>query len=91
MIGSFKCADTEALFNGVRVPGFQQIEGVARRKLMRLHAAADMRDLKSPGSQPEKLAGKRAGQWSIRINDKWRLCFKWSNGRADGVEITDYH
>lgn len=91
MIGSFKCSDTEALFNGERVLNFRQFESPARRKLQMLHAATELRDLRSPGSQLEKLKGNRAGQWSIRINARWRLCFVWKDGGAHDVEITDYH
>jgi toxin HigB-1 len=61
-------------------------------KLQQLHAAGDLRDLRVPlSNQLEKLAGERRGQWSIRINDQWRICFEWDEGYADSVEICDYH
>jgi len=64
----------------------------AKRKLLMLHAAAELKDLKSPpGNRLEKLSGDRNDQWSIRINDQYRICFVWQNGDAWEVEITDYH
>lgn len=69
-----------------------EIQSRALRKLQMLHAAADLRDLKLPRSnQLERLEGDRAGRWSIRINDQWRVCFRWNAGNADGVEMCDYH
>jgi proteic killer suppression protein len=65
---------------------------VAMRKLEWLHAARDLNDLRvPPGNRLEKLSGNRAGQYSIRINDQWRLCFEWRDGDAWGVEMVDYH
>jgi proteic killer suppression protein len=77
-----------------RVPkGFPpDLVAVARRKLGWLDAAAALRDLASPpGNRLESLSGDRQGQHSIRINDQWRICFRWSDGGADDVEIVDYH
>ncbi|MBI4584849.1 MAG: type II toxin-antitoxin system RelE/ParE family toxin [Planctomycetes bacterium] len=92
MISSFKCADTQALFGGFHPARFRAFERVAVRKLQMLDDATDLRDLGGiPGNRLEGLSGDRQGQWSIRINDQWRLCFFWNNGEAFEVEIVDYH
>lgn len=92
MITSFKCRDTQSLFHGKRVARFVNIEGVAMRKLQQLHAAADLNFLKiPPGNQLEALKGDRVSQYSIRINGRWRVCFKFADGNATDVEIVDYH
>jgi proteic killer suppression protein len=93
VIGSFKCSDTERLASGFRVRRFVNFERVAQqRKLEMIHNAANLEDLRiPPGNRLEKLAGDRDGQYSIRINDQWRICFEWREGRAYGVEIVDYH
>ena len=92
MIRSFRDADAEALFRDEMVPRFRNIERVARRKLSLLHHARTIGDLRvPPGNRLEPLTGDRAGQWSIRINDQFRICFAWKNGGADEVEIADYH
>jgi proteic killer suppression protein len=92
MIKSFHCRDTENLFNDLTVGRFRAIEGVARRKLEILDAAARLEDLKAPpGNRLEMLKGNRAGQFSIRVNDQWRICFRWKGKDAFGVEIVDYH
>ena len=92
MIRSFKCPDTAALAQGVRVRRFVNIEAVARRKLRQIHIAGRLDDLKvPPGNRLEALKGRRAGLFSIRINDQWRVCFRWSEGGAEDVEIVDYH
>lgn len=92
MIKSFKCADTERLFHDVLVARFRSIERPARRKLLYLHRARTLDDLKQPpGNRPEALKGNRKGQHSIRINEQWRICFKWSGGDVYDVEIVDYH
>lgn len=92
MIKSFRCSDTEALFNRKRVRRFVNIEAVARRKLVSLHAAAVLEFLRvPPGNRLEALMGDRAGQHSIRINDQFRVCFRWVAGNAEDVEIVDYH
>ena len=92
MIQSFACKDTEALFNSYSVRRFKSIERVARRKLLMLHAATVLDSMRvPPGNRLEALVGDRKGQHSIRINDQWRVCFKWKNGDAFDVEIVDYH
>lgn len=92
MILSFRCADTEALYVRRRVARFGNIESVARRKLEQLHMAGRIDDLRvPPHNRLEKLKGDRAGQWSIRINDQFRVCFRWTARGAEGVEIVDYH
>ena len=92
MIRSFTCAETEALFNSYAVSRFKNIERVARRKLLQLHATTDLNSLRiPPGNQLESLKGDRKGQHSIRINDQWRVCFVWRDDGAYRVEIVDYH
>jgi proteic killer suppression protein len=92
MIRSFKCSDTAALAGGVRVRRFVNIEAVARRKLRQLEIAGRLDDLKvPPGNRLEALKGRRVGQFSIRINDQWRVCFRWTAGGVEDVEIVDYH
>jgi len=92
MIVSFKDGDTEQLAGGRRVKRFQSIEAVARRKLRQLEIAGRLDDLRvPPGSRLEQLRGDRAGQHSIRINDQYRVCFRWTSGGAEDVEIVDYH
>lgn len=92
MIHTFACADTEALFCSRPVPRFRNIERVARRKLLQLHAATDLASLRiPPGNQLESLKGERRGQYSIRVNDQWRICFVWHDDGARQVEIVDYH
>jgi proteic killer suppression protein len=92
MIRTFADEDTEALFSGVRVRRFVNIEGPARRKLEYLDSAAALKDLRAPpGNRLETLKGDRAGQHSIRVNDQFRVCFHWQDGDAYGVEICDYH
>jgi len=92
VIRSFKCTDTEALFNRRRVPRFVNIEAAARCKLAYLAAARDLQDLRlPPGNRLEALKGERAGQHSIRINDQFRICFVWTTQGPQGVEIVDYH
>lgn len=92
MIRSYKCADTKALAKGNRVKRFVSIEAVARRKLRQLEIAGCLNDLQvPPGNRLEALKGDRIGQFSIRVNDQYRLCFRWSNNGAEDVEIVDYH
>lgn len=92
MIKSFACAETEALAGGERVRRFVNIASVARRKLRQLEVSARLDDLRvPPGNRLEALKGDRSGQYSIRINDQWRLCFRWTAAGAEGVEIVDYH
>lgn len=92
MIRSFRDARTEALFNDRSVLTFRAIERPARRKLLYLHRALRLDDLRvPPGNRLEALKGERKGQYSIRINDQWRICFRWEEGDAVDVEIVDYH
>lgn len=92
MIKSFRCSETENLFNDLPSRPFRHIERVARRKLLLLHNAKSLDDLKvPPGNRLEALRGNRAGQYSIRVNDQWRICFNWDDGSATNVEIVDYH
>jgi len=93
MISSFACKKTEQLFSGRFSPKLpNDIQRVAQRKLKQLHAAATLDFLRvPPGNRLEQLTGNRTGQWSIRINDQWRICFVWQSGNASQVEITDYH
>lgn len=92
MIKTFKCADTQALSKGERVKRFGNISTVARRKLRQLEIAARLGDLRvPPGNRLEALKGDRAGQHSIRINDQFRVCFRWTAAGAEDVEIVDYH
>lgn len=93
MIRSFACEETEAIWRqevSRRLPF--DIQRTALRKLGYLHRAVSLADLRiPPGNRLEALKGRRAGQHSIRINDQWRICFRWENGDAQDVEIVDYH
>jgi len=93
MIKTFKCTETEKVFKGrfsTKLP--QSIQRVALRKLTQIHGAATLDFLRiPPANMLEKLTKDRDGQWSIRINDQWRVCFRWENGNAYDVEIVDYH
>jgi len=92
VIRSFRSKATEALFNDEDVARFRAIERSARRKLLYLHRARLLQDLRvPPGNQLEALKGDRKGQHSIRINDQWRICFRWIEGGPHDVEIVDYH
>jgi toxin HigB-1 len=92
MIRSFRCRDTEALFNDRDVPRFRAFERIARRKLLYLHRARRLDDLRvPPGNRLEALMGDRKGHYSIRVNDQYRICFTWKEGNAGDVEIVDYH
>ena len=92
MVRSFRCGDTEALSKGVRLKRFVNIAAIARRKLRQLEIAGRLEDLRiPPGNHLEALKGDRAGQYSIRINDRWRVCFRWRKAGAEDVEIVDYH
>ncbi len=93
MIQGFADRRTKRFHEGKGVAAFSGFERTARRKLNELDAATAIRDLRRPGSRLEALRGNRRGQWSIRINDRWRICFEWpksSNGSTN-VEIVDYH
>ncbi len=93
MIRSFADKETERIWNGDlsrRIPN--QIQALARRKLRMLNAAQRLDDLRiPPANRLEGMKGKRTGQYSIRINDQWRICFLWNEGQCNGVEIVDYH
>jgi proteic killer suppression protein len=92
MIQSFRCKDTQALFEGGHPRRLRAIEMVATRKLAMLDAAQALDFLRSPpGNRLEALRGDRVGQWSLRINDQWRLCFAWGDSGPSDVEIVDYH
>ena len=92
MIRSFRCKITASLFAGESPRRFRSIEAVAERKLAQLDAAATLSFLQvPPGNRFEALKGDRRGQYSIRINERWRICFRFENGNAYDVEIVDYH
>ncbi len=92
MIHSFACSETEALFNSQVVKRFINIERVARRKLLQLHAATELKSLRvPPGNHLEALKDDRKGQHCIRVNDQWRVCFAWREDGVHNVEIVDYH
>jgi proteic killer suppression protein len=92
MIRSFRCRDTARLANDETVRRFQSFERSARRKMELLASAATLEDLGAlPGNRLELLRGDRAGQYSIRINSQWRICFNWLENDAFNVEIVDYH
>lgn len=92
MIQSFKCKLTQTLAEGKRVKQFVHFEGTARRKLRQLEIANTIQDLNvPPGNRLESLKGDRIGQYSIRINNQWRICFQWGSSGPEEVEIVDYH
>ena len=93
MIGSFKGRFAEQVAQGKSPKGFaSDLLRPAQRKLIALISATELSDLRvPPGNRLEALSGDRAGQHSIRINDQWRICFRWIDGRAEDVEIVDYH
>ena len=92
MISSFKDAETRRLYETGESRRFAQVVRVALRKLDMIAAATCVETLRvPPGNRLEALKGSRRGQWSIRINDQWRICFVWSDGGAENVEIVDYH
>ena len=93
MIQNFACGETEKIYRGVfsrKLP--RDIQRTARRKLLYIDEAEIIEDLRAPpGNRLEKLKGSRSGQWSIRINDQWRICFHWDTPNASEIEIVDYH
>ena len=92
MIRSFRCRETARLAAGYRVRRFASFERLAQRKLAQIDAAVTLSFLRiPPGNRLEALKGDRKGQYSIRINDQWRLCFRFEDGNAYDVEIVDYH
>jgi len=92
MVKGFRCADTQALFETGKSKRFSSVAKVATRKLAQLDAANTLEFLRSPpGNRLEALAGNRKGQHSIRVNDQFRLCFRWTTEGPTDVEIVDYH
>jgi len=93
VILSFACAETERVFRAELSRRFPtDIQRGARRKLLALHAATELRQMAvPPGNRLEALKGGRKGQYSIRVNDQWRICFRWHEGNAYEVEVVDYH
>jgi toxin HigB-1 len=92
VIRSFGDKRTQEIFQGQRVRKYQQIAQVALRRLVQIDSAEELRDLASPpANRLELLKGNRVGQYSVRINDQYRICFRWRNGHAYEVEIADYH
>lgn len=92
MIQSFKCTDTRALFETGKNKRFSNMANVAMRKLAQLAAAETLEFMRAPpGNRLEALAGDRAGQYSVRVNDQYRLCFRWEATGPEEVEIVDYH
>ena len=92
MIQSFKDRETRRFFEGRRVPSFQGFENQAARRLAILDSAESLHDLAAlHGNRLESLSGDRAGQYSVRINRQWRLCFRWRDDGPHEVEIADYH
>jgi toxin HigB-1 len=91
-IKSFRCADTKALFELRHVARFANIERPALRKLKQLDLAQRIEDMRAPpANRLERLKGDRTGQWSVRVNDQFRICFRWTGGDAENVEIVAYH
>ncbi|MBP7862735.1 type II toxin-antitoxin system RelE/ParE family toxin [bacterium] len=92
MIKSFKCSKTRSLWLRRKVSQFMSFEVAAKQKLLMLNSVESLEELNSPpGNRLEALKGDRKGQYSIRINKQWRICFKWLGGDASEVEIVDYH
>ena len=93
MIKTFRDKDAERIFKRERVKRYALLlQKLAQRKLDLLDAAESLQDLRIPtGNRLERLSGKRKGQYSIRVNDQWRICFNWNSGQATDVEIVDYH
>ena len=92
MIRTFADRETERVFEHRHSRRYAAFERVALRKLRQIHSVSTVEELyEPPGNKLEKLKGDRAGQWALRINDQYRICFRWSNGDAYEVEIVDYH
>ena len=92
MIKSFRCKDSQALYETGKTRRFSAIKAAAERKLIMLESSEVLNDLKSPpGNSLEPLEGNRKGQHSIRIYKQWRVCFRWTEDGPEDVEITDYH
>ena len=92
MIRSFADRETEQVFNHRHSRRYAELERVAFRNLRQIHRVTWLEELqRPPGNRVEKLKGDREGMWSLRVNEQWRICFKWRNGDAYEVEIVDYH
>jgi len=93
MILGWRCGETKKIFDAVGSRKFPpDIQRTARRKLLQMHAATELSQLRvPPGNRLEALKGDRKGEFSVRINDQWRICFRWSQGNCYDVEIVDYH
>jgi proteic killer suppression protein len=91
MISSFRDKETKRIFDRIPSGKFRAIQGRAEEKLVALNAASQLLDVSLPSMRLEKLAGNRKGQYSIRINGQYRICFIWRDGNAHEVEIVDYH
>ncbi len=92
MIRSFRCAETQGIYEGRHSRQFGNIQAVVERKLTMLDAATVLDDLRSPpGNRLEALVGDRAGQYSIRVNEQFRICFRWTQSGPEDVEVVDYH
>jgi proteic killer suppression protein len=92
MVKGFRCADTQALFETGKSKRFSNVAKVATRKLAQLDAASTLEFLRSPpGNRLEALVGDRKSQYSIRVNDQFRLCFRWTDEGPTDVEMVDYH
>lgn len=93
MIISFKCKHTQKVWEGIFIKKFPlEVQIVARRKLRMIYAASDVQTLRiPPANRLKKLKGDKSDMYSIRINDQWRICFKWQNGNSYDIEIIDYH
>jgi proteic killer suppression protein len=91
MAARFRDRDTERVANGVHVGKFSSVAERAERRIIQVAVATSLRDLSLPGLRLERLKGDRAGQYSVRVNDQYRVCFEWIDGEAVNIELVDYH